>query len=407
MKLRELFTAVGAAVVLTVGWLAVLPHARHAGGDAAEYLAMAAHPKARGHTPFAFRGLTPWLANALGGADHYSIAFRVITASALASAGVAVYLICRRLGGGHAAALVGMAGLMSLPMWLFNLYQPYLIDGPAMALTAWSMTALVYGWLAALPLILVVTGLARETVPALALPIYMWLRQRWVDLRTAWQVILLVAPAVVTTWAIRQPMAVRGWGTTKSLLIAGWKIMWTQRMETDPLYWFFYAFAGSLSVWWLLGFYGWRHGGRLWWLLVPVFAQFAVGGDWSRFALYAFPVVVPAAAIAIWQHPRRNLLLAVVAVQSLLAIVDVIDVGGLAINHLTKSTYAAVPLTVLAAAVLWWPRRTRGAAKAAPTARTVTGDEPATGAGGSTDPRPPGDGDDAKQAQFAIHGQTS
>ncbi|HET6212665.1 MAG TPA: hypothetical protein VFE14_07315 [Micromonosporaceae bacterium] len=141
----------GAGLGETLGGAGVLPHAQVATGDTVDYLSIAANPKASAHTPYAFRVLTPWLANEIGGVHHYRVAFRAITATALAGAGPAVYLGCRRLGGTHGAALTGMAGLMSLPMWLFNLYQPYLIDGPAMALAAWSMTALVYGWLAVLP----------------------------------------------------------------------------------------------------------------------------------------------------------------------------------------------------------------------------------------------------------------
>jgi hypothetical protein len=354
---REVAVAVGLSVGLTIGWLAILPHAGP-GGDAVDYVRMAADPKALNHTPFAFRGLTPWLAHELGGSAHYPVAFRAITATALASAGPAVYLICRRLGGGHPAALVGVAGLMSLPLWLFNLYQPYLIDGPAMALTAWTVAALAYDRLVALPLLLVAVGLARETVAGFALPIYMWLRARWLDLHAAWRVALLLAPALLATWAIRQPMHTTGWSSTSHLVWAGVKMVYTYRLTTDPMWWLFYAFAGSLSIWWLLGWYGRRHGGRLWWLLVPVLAQFAVGGDWSRFALYAFPVVVPAAAIALWQHPRRSLLLILVAAQSFVVFADLAMAGGLGINAMWPSTYAAIPLMALTAAVLWWPLRT-------------------------------------------------
>jgi hypothetical protein len=360
VKRREIAISVGVAVVLTLGWLAVLPHVQNTDGDTLDYLRMAANPKAPGHTPYAFRGLTPWLAHELGGANHYRPAFRVITGSALASTGPAVYLICRRLGGGHRAALVGMAGLMSLPLWLFNLYQPYLVDGPAMALTAWSIAALIYDWTMVLPLLLLAAGLARETVVGLALPMYMWLRGRWLDLHAAVRVVLLMAPALLAAWAVRQPMHTYGWPTTMKLMEMGARITYAKNVETDPLYYLFYAFAGSLSIWWLLGFSGWRHGGRLWWLLVPVFAQFAIGGDWSRFALYAFPVVVPAGAVALWRHPRRTLLLALVAVQSLAVFADLVVQGHLGINAMQPSTYVAVPLLVLTAVALWWRPRTTG-----------------------------------------------
>jgi hypothetical protein len=148
-----------------------------------------------------------------------------------------------------------------------------------------------------------------------------------------------------------------GWGTTKSLIEAGAKISYHHRIETDPLWWLCYAFAGSLGIWWLLAFAGRRHGGRLWWLLVPVFAQFLVGGDWSRFALYAFPVVVPVAAIAVWQHPRRILLLALITAQSLTVLADLTIAGRLGINAMWPSTYATIPLMALTAAVLCWPPR--------------------------------------------------
>src|SRR4029077_21054711 len=129
----------------------------------------AENPKGAYWVPLAYRGLEPWLAHALGGAAHYVGAFQYLTWGSLVAAGVALYLICRRLGGAHGAGLVGMVGVMSLPMWLFLVYVPYLVDGPALALMAWSMLALINGWFAVLPLLLLLTGLARETVIGFAL----------------------------------------------------------------------------------------------------------------------------------------------------------------------------------------------------------------------------------------------
>jgi hypothetical protein len=360
---REAAVAVGLSVGLTAGWLAImfvldrsgivpLVDYRTSGGDTKTYLAMAEDPKGVHWAPLAFRGLEPWLAHSLS-VHHYWIAFQLLTWSALAAGGPAVYLICRRLGGAHPAALVGMAGLMCLPMWLFFIHQPYLVDAPAMALLAWCMVALVNGWLALLPLLLVVTGLARETVVGLAVPIYMWLRQKWVDLHTAWQVLLMMAPAAVTIWAIRQPMEHTGPEVTRVLMQYG--LNYVQRdVLPKPHWWIFYGIAGSLGIWWLLGLYGRKWGGRLWWMLIPVFAQWLFGSDYARYALYAYPVVVACGAIALWTHPRRALLLGLVAAQSLAVVADFVFVGNMLIYRLQPSTWVGGGLMVATAVVLWW-----------------------------------------------------
>jgi hypothetical protein len=353
---RELTWAVGVSVGLTVAWLALLPHAQNAGGDAAYYVRMAAHPKALGHSPYMYRVLTPWLAHAVGGQSHFLVAFRVLTGGSLAAAGPAVYLICRRLGGAHRPALVGMAGLMSLPGWLFNLYQPYLIDATAMSLTAWSMVAVIYGWFLPLPLLLTATGLARETVIGLVVPMYMWLRRRWLDWGTGVRVLLAISPALLAVWVVKV-RPTQGYPTQGALIKGAVMAVYHQRIMTNPGWWLLYAFAASLGVWWVFGLYGRRHGGRLWWLLVPVFAQFAVGGDWGRFAMYAFPVVVPAGAIAIWRHPRRPVLLALAAAQSVAVFADLIASGVLGVNTGSPSMWISVSLAALAVPVLWWPDR--------------------------------------------------
>jgi hypothetical protein len=359
MTRGQVATAGTVAAALTVAWLLVVPHVSSAGGDAAYYVQMAADPKAVAHTPYAYRVLTPWLAHALGGPRYpgYTIAFRALTAGFLAAAGPAVYLICRRLGGAHLPALVGMAALLSLPGWLFNLGQPYMSDPAAMSLTAWSLTAVVYGWNLALPLLLTALGLARETVAAMALPIYMWMRARWIDLGAAWRVVLVMGPALLATWAIRQPMIITGWGSVVVLLRTGWEIVLHQRLQSRPEWWSLYAFTGSLGVWWIFGAYGRRYGGRLWWLLVPVFAQFIVGGDWSRFALYAFPVVIPAGAIAVWRHPRRALLLVLAAAQAAAVLVDLAVDGVLKVDATQPSMYLTAVLMLVAVPLVWWPYR--------------------------------------------------
>jgi hypothetical protein len=361
----QLLVAVGLSIVLTVGWLAILPHAAVSGGDTVFYLRMALEPKAPAETPYAFRVLTPWLAHQLGSNRYpgYDTSFRIITASALAAAGPATYLICRKLGGTHVAALVGVAGLLSLPGWLFNLYQPYLIDPLAMALTAWCITAVAYQWTRVLPLLLTAAVLARETGSMLIVPLYLVLRRRWVDFGTAVQVLLLMGPALLAMWAVRQPQRITGWPTTAELVVAGWNAIVDQRLTSNPAFWVTYAFAASLGIWWVFGWYGRRAAGRLMWFLVPVFVVFLIGTDWSRYALYAFPVVVPAGVIAVWRHPARTILLALIGAQSLVALVDIADNGRLTIDQARPSVWVTLGLAVCAI-VVWhlplarWRRRT-------------------------------------------------
>ncbi len=357
---RELALAIGVAVAVMVGWIIYLPLASYqtAGGDTTTYLQMAQNPKGAYWVPLAYRGLEPWLAHALGGASHYVEAFQLLTWASLVAAAVALYLICRRLGGTHAAGLVGLVGVMSLPMWLFLVYVPYLVDGPALALMSWSMLALINGWFAVLPLLLVVTGLARETVIGFAVPIYMWMRQRWVDLGAGWKTTAIIAPAFVVTWATRQAASYYMDSSTLGLMKYGLLQYVGHDVVPRPLFFLTYGIAGSLGLWWVLGLYGRRHGGRLWWLLVPVFAQWLFGSDYGRYALYAFPVVVAVGAIAVWQHPRRIVLLGLVTVQSLSTVADIQIRGFQHLYQIQPSTWISLALMVLAVPILWWPTRT-------------------------------------------------
>jgi hypothetical protein len=382
---REFGLATALSAALTLGWLAVMPvaNARTSGGDTRWFLLMAGDPKAVSWAPSAFRGLEPWLAHAIGtlpkelglsSRSYHLIAFCVLTWLSLWMAGPAAYLITRRLGGAHGAGMLGMGGLMCLPMWLFFIHQPYLVDAPAMALMAWTMVAVMHGWMMVLPLMLVLTGLARETVVGFAVPIYMWLRHRWVDLSTAWQVAMMMAPAVVVTWAVRQPMEHTGYQSTLGLMYAGLvkyviPDLTGAREGLNAGYFLTYGFAGSLGIWWVLALAGRRHGGRLWWLLVPVSAQWMFGSDYGRYALYAFPVVIAAGAMAVWEHPRRRLLFGLVVAQSLAIVADLVVVGHPAIYTWMPSLWISAGLMLVTAFVLWWPAR-HAVPEPAPASRT-------------------------------------
>jgi hypothetical protein len=368
--LPQLLTAAGAAVAITfLGWLIVpgIPPSQ-AGGDTATYVEMARDPKEVHWAPLAFRGLEPWLAHALGHPLHQELlAFRLLNWGSLMAAALAVYLIARRLGGSHGAGLLGLIGGACLPMWLFYIYVPYLIDPAAMATEGATMLAVISGWFVVVPSLLVLTGLARETVAGYALPIYMWIRHRLVDLSALWRVVWLFAPALVVVWAIRQPMVTTGYQSTLGLMRVG---LWTVNRDIvpRPFFWLFYSFAGSLGVWWIFALHGRKVAGRLWWLLVPVFAQCLFGADYSRFLMFAYPVVLTAGAIAVWRHPRRILLLALVAVQSVAVVGDLIRYHGrIALNTLSPSAIVSGILMVLAAVILWWPRRRAVPPQPAPT----------------------------------------
>jgi hypothetical protein len=180
--------------------------------------------------------------------------------------------------------------------------------------------------------------------------------RRWLDLGVGARVLLIMGPALIAGWAIRQPMHLTGWAATRDLLRVGLQTVYDQRITTNPAWWLVHAFVASLGLYWVLAIYGWRHGGRLWWLLVPVFGQFALGADWSRFALYAFPVVIPVASVALWTHLRRVLLLILVAIQSLAVFADVATSGTVPLYD-QRSFWISGAVMVLAAVVLWWPVR--------------------------------------------------
>jgi len=362
IRRRDILVATALSFGLMAAGVAILPvsSSRPTRGDPIWYLRMAADPSDTGIVPFAYRVLTPWLAHTIGGPTHFAAGFRAISYLALAATGPAVYLICRQLGGGHRAALLGTAGLLTLPGWLFYVNQPYLIDQTAMALTAWSLVALVYGWFAVLPVLLTALTLARETGLGLAFPMYMWLRRRRLDGRVAGHVGLLLAPALLAMWTVRQTVRTADrWDTLGEWIAGSLQVVSVTRLGSQTPWWVMYAFAASLGVYWVLALYGRTHGGRLWWLLVPVFGQCAFGADWSRFALYAFPVVIPAAAIALWRHPRRPLLLVLVAAQSTAAFADLAANGRVMLNRSQPSLYISAGLMVVTAIVLWWPRRER------------------------------------------------
>jgi len=354
--------AAGLAVALTGFWRLVSPLA---GGalccDAANYLRMAADPGQPVIRPHSSRVLVPWLTHLLGGGRA---TYHAITLACLAGALLLTYLLARRLGASHGWSLLAMAGLACSRGWVFYLYDPYLSDPAAFLLLAGTFLALVRArpaWLVA-PLLVLTAG-ARELFAGTALPIYAWLRRRAVDRRAALRTAALLAPAAVAyalVLAVAPSLPPADYQRPATTVVAG---IVAKRMEQDGALWFGSAFAMSLGVWWPLAAAGVRaeRVRRLAWWLVPVLGNCLIGWDWSRYATYAFPVVMPAAALALAYVPRRPLLLAAVAVQALLPLAD-IAADRLQLNHPGPSLPLSLLLIILVAAVLLGGRRRRAPA---------------------------------------------
>ncbi len=345
---RQAAVAAGLAVALTGFWRLVSPLA---GGklccDAANYLRMAADPGQPVIRPHSSRVLVPWLTHLLGGGRA---TYHTITLACLAGALLLTYLLARRLGGGHAWSLLAMAGLACSRGWVFYFYDPYLSDPAAFLLLAGGFLALVRArptWLLA-PLLVLTAG-ARELFAGMALPVYAWLRGRLLDPRAALRTAALLAPAVAAyalVLAVAPSLPPSDYQRPFPTVLAG---ILDKRMEQDGALWFGSAFAMSLGVWWPLAVtrLGAEPVRRLAWWLLPVLANCLIGWDWSRYATYAFPVVTPAAALALTHAPRRPLLLAAVALQALLPLAD-LAAGRPQLNHPGPS----LPLSLLLMAVV-------------------------------------------------------
>jgi hypothetical protein len=349
-----------AAVALTLLWRLLSPLAgQPLCCDAGNYLRMAADPSAPVIRPHSSRVLVPWLTHLLGGAPA---TYHAISLACLAGALLVTYLLARRLGAGHGWALLAMICLGCSRGWVFYLYDPYLSDPAAFLLLAGTFLALVRArptWLVA-PLLVLTAG-ARELFAGMALPAYGWLRRRRWDPRAALVTAALVAPAVAAyalVLVLAPSLPPVDYARPLGRVLGG---ILAKRMEQDGVLWFASAFAMSLGVWWLLAIPGLRDAPvrRLAWWLLPVLANCLIGWDWSRYATYAFPVVMPAAAIVLARASRRGVLIAAVAVQALLPLVDLAG-GHLLLNQPGPSLPLSVLLMIVVGVVLLASRNRPG-----------------------------------------------
>jgi hypothetical protein len=340
----QLLLALLVALVVTAIWRRVLPLSVPRCCDARVYLTMAADPTHAVKSPYSSRIFLPWLTHLLGGPPK--LTFDRISLACMVATGPLVYTVTRRLGAVHWAALLAMVGLLSSRAWVFYLYDPWLTDPAAMLLVAAAFLAIVSGRVWVVALVGIVFAGVRELYIGLAAPAFGWLRGRLGTLRAALTAGLLVLPGwLAYQWIVRTVPSkdVPGGRGFKSQTIFGLGSWFADRGGVGYL--LVVAVVLSFGCWWVLAVPSLgddRVRPLLWWL-VPVFGQFLFGGDWGRFVLYAFPVVIPAAALTLQRlRPRvRAVVLAILGLQLLTPLLDIAPAERMRLN----SPGPSVPVT--------------------------------------------------------------
>jgi hypothetical protein len=313
--LVQTLLAAGLAAVSSLLWLWLLPAAAPDCCDASQYLRMARDPDQAVPTPYSYRVLVPRLVHWLG--TEPAGTFQALSLGCLVLSGPLVYRFLRRLRLRHDLALLAMLSLLCSRGWTFYLYDPWLSDPAAFLLI--SALLLVFGSgrarLGASALLLAVCVATRELALGFVAPAYAFLRRQLAGAQAAARAIAVVTPAVVLYAYLLATVPHTGLdGILETVRVVVPHIYHSRVLERGA-FWLANTFALSLGVWWPLAFASLRDPTVRWlrWWLVPVFAQLALGGDWSRFALYAFPFVLAAGAttIAHAQHPRSLVVLTV------------------------------------------------------------------------------------------------
>jgi hypothetical protein len=284
--------------------------------------------------------------------------YLLLSMGCLAASGPLAYLLCRRLGATHWSAMATTAGPRCSLGWVFFPFDPWLSDPAAFLLLAACFLALVAGWLWALPPLAMLLATTRELAVGLVLPVYVFLARRRMDLFAAAVALTTAVAAAVSYRAVVAAVPQSGVVALGGVNLGSMRYAYEHRVANGNAWpWVANTFAMSLGCLGVLAVAasGARAIHRLAWWLVPVAGMFLLGYDWSRFAMYAFPVVVPAAALALQRARRRPLLLGLLAAQALVPLVDVAD-GQLTLNNPGPSLAFTVILMTLTALALWWPR---------------------------------------------------
>jgi hypothetical protein len=353
------------ALVVTAIWRKLLPLSVPRCCDARVYLTMAADPANVVRSPYSSRVLVPWLTHLIGGPPR--LTFDRISLVCMVATGPLVYALTRRLGAVHWAALLAMVGLLSSRAWVFYLYDPWLTDPAAMLLVAAAFLAIVSGWVWVVALVGVVFAGVRELYIGLAAPAFGWLCGRLGTLRAALVAGLLVLPGwLVHQWIVGTVPSRGGGRGLRDQTVFGLGSWFADRGGVGYL--LVVAVVLSFGCWWVLAvpsLWDDRIRPLLWWL-VPVFGQFVFGGDWGRFVLYAFPVVIPAAALTLQRlRPRvRAAVLAILGLQLLTPLLDMAPADRMRLNQpgpsvpvtgaLMAATAAVLVGFALAGVSVWW-----------------------------------------------------
>ena len=358
---RQLAAASLLSAAVTGLWALAIPLARVDCCDALMYLTMSRDPAAAVPTPYSYRILLPRVVHWLG--TDPEATYHLIALACLVASGPLTYLLARRLGAGHRLALLGMVALLSSRGWTFYLHDPWLSDPPAFLLLAAAFLALVSGGRWVLAPLLAVLASTRELFVGMALPLYTWWRRRPVDPPAALRAALVLLPGVAVYLLIAASVPASGMSgservahllSTRAVVEVVEQYGWQVVPNT---------FAMSLGVWWVLALPALRDGRvrRLAAWLLPVLAQLLLGGDWSRFGLYAFPVLIPAGCLVLARAgaARRRLLLALVGAQLPVPLVDVLA-GRPTLNYPGPSLAVTLVLMALTAAALAAPLPTTG-----------------------------------------------
>jgi hypothetical protein len=355
VRARETLIAALVSVGVSGIWRFVVPQSKGWCCDATQYLRMASDPSRGVATPFAYRIVVPRLVHLLGGVPE--VTFSRVSFACMAATGPVVYLLARRLGAVHWAALLSMVGLLSTRAWLYYFDNPWLSDPATMLLVAVALLALVCGRLWLLAAVGVIFAGVRELFVGVALPTFGWLLGRLGVLRAALVAGLVVLPGVVTyKWIVSTAVTEKdAWGFGQISLQT---TIWLGKFIADRggmAYFVTATLTLSLGCWWVLAVPSlWdRNVRRLLLWLVPVFGQFVLGGDWGRFALYAFPVVIPAAALTL-QRLRplwRGVIATLLGLQLLVPLLDVAT-RKMTLNRPGPAVPATVVLMTLTAAAL-------------------------------------------------------
>jgi hypothetical protein len=360
-ELAHLLLAAGLSAASSLVWLRLLPEASTSCCDASQYLRMARDPGQAVLTPYSYRVLVPRLVHWLG--TEPVLTFKLLSVVSLTLSGPLVWLFLRRLGLRRDLAWLAMLALLCSRGWTFYLYDPWLSDPAAFLLI--SALLVVFGEglarLGGSALLLAICAATRDLTLGFALPAYAFLRRRKLDGRAAVLAAAVVAPAVAVYAYVLATVPHTGLdGVVETVRVTVPGIYRARVLERGP-FWLANTFALSLGVWWPLALASWRDPRVRWlrWWLLPVFAQLALGGDWSRFALYAFPFVLAAGATTI-ENAREPRSLVVLAVAQLG--MPLLDLGHPALNYPGPSLAATLLLmgvttaTLLADRAVAWPR---------------------------------------------------